>query len=65
MKKCKCKTEDRRALFLELNGQNVYTCRVCGRFHGTRHLPKRHDLAWTAIYAGFILLLVVALMTSL
>lgn len=41
-KKCKCKPEDRRLTIINLNGNNVYSCRVCGRLHGSRYTVRRH-----------------------
>lgn len=33
---CKCRPEDRRLTFINLNGQNTYVCKVCGRWHASR-----------------------------
>lgn len=33
---CKCRPEDRRLTFINLNGQNTYVCKVCGRWHANR-----------------------------
>lgn len=35
-KHCKCRPEDRRLTFINLNGQNTYVCRVCGRLYANR-----------------------------
>jgi len=41
-KKCKCKPDDRRLTIININGNNVYSCRVCGRLHGSRHTVRRN-----------------------
>lgn len=62
--RCRCLPEDRTALFMTFNGQTVYMCRKCGRYHDTRHLPKHWHLMWAGICAGALLLLSAALLLS-
>ena len=62
MKRCKCLPVDRKASFLTLNGQNIYMCTKCGRYHDTRHLPKHWDLTWAIVFLVFLLLLVSGLL---
>ena len=60
-KRCKCLPADRKASFMMLNGQNIYMCTKCGRYHDTRHLPKHWDLTWIVVIALAWLLLSVGL----
>lgn len=60
-KRCKCLPADRKASFMMLNGQNIYMCTKCGRYHDTRTLPRYWDTMWIGICALGLLLLSVGL----
>lgn len=40
----KCKCGERKALFLDLNGHNLYRCVECGRLHTNRGIRTEMPL---------------------
>lgn len=62
--RCRCLPEDRKALFMTFNGQTVYMCTKCGRYHDTRHLPKHWELMWAGINLFAMIALAIGLYLS-
>lgn len=53
--KCRCLSEDRRALFLTLGtGESLYYCARCGRTHRSREGGSKHDLL-ISLVAGLLM----------
>ncbi len=64
----KCKCENRKALFITLNRNNLYACEKCGRMHSSRN-RVRQSIDWRGLGAVLLgssiivcLLLVVSLL---